>query len=273
MKTVHSKGKCRERAFTLIEILVVIGIIAILASLLLSSVMRGKGSAQKTACLNNQKQLITTWIQYSTDHDDDLVANHWWRVRGRRQIPWVTGAGHPNTAAMTNIDFLLDDKYAAFAPYIGVAGVYQCPSTRERVDGYEAIRSYSVNQFMGAPQRYIFNSMQGTNFTYFQTQADIPTPSDLFVFADINQKFICFPMMILYMDRDAWHHPPASHHNHGGTLAFADGHVEYHKWREHSTVGISTHTRWNSGPHVTPLQAGNQDLAWVREHATVPLSR
>ena len=52
----------------------------------------------------------------------------------------------------------------------------------------EAIRSYAMNQYMGCYSDRAFD----TNYARFTTTADIPEPTQYFVFADINQKFVCF---------------------------------------------------------------------------------
>ena len=66
--------------------------------------------------------------------------------------------------------------------------------------------------------------------------------------------------MILDMQKDEWHLPPATAHNYGGTLSFADGHVEYKRWLEDTTKGIAWHSSWNIGPHKTPVKAGDRDF-------------
>ena len=65
--------RCPKRAFSLIELLVVVAIIGILASLLLAAVSRAKESSRRTACQNNQRQIGKAWILYANDQDGQMV--------------------------------------------------------------------------------------------------------------------------------------------------------------------------------------------------------
>jgi prepilin-type N-terminal cleavage/methylation domain-containing protein len=67
----------KRRAFTLVELLVVIAVIGILAALLLPALSRAKNQAAKSTDLNNLRQIITAVHLYTADDNDVFPPPNW----------------------------------------------------------------------------------------------------------------------------------------------------------------------------------------------------
>jgi prepilin-type N-terminal cleavage/methylation domain-containing protein/prepilin-type processing-associated H-X9-DG protein len=85
------RNMSRKKAFTLIEILVVIGIIALLAAILFPVLSRARERARTTNCASNEKQIALSLIQYTQDNDrrfpplNDTGTDGWSVVIGIRE--------------------------------------------------------------------------------------------------------------------------------------------------------------------------------------------
>src|SRR5687768_11858103 len=89
----------RRRAFTLVELLVVIGIIAILISILLPTLSRARESANRSACLSNLRSVGQMFLIYAHDNKRQIplgtrsnvyMESYWIRRDGDSSIRWVT---------------------------------------------------------------------------------------------------------------------------------------------------------------------------------------
>jgi prepilin-type N-terminal cleavage/methylation domain-containing protein/prepilin-type processing-associated H-X9-DG protein len=74
--TRHTSNKRERLAFTLVELLVVIGIIAVLISLLLPALSAARKQAKNTRCLNNLRQIGLCISSYASQQGGKLPATN-----------------------------------------------------------------------------------------------------------------------------------------------------------------------------------------------------
>jgi|JI10StandDraft_1071094.scaffolds.fasta_scaffold06079_15 prepilin-type N-terminal cleavage/methylation domain-containing protein/prepilin-type processing-associated H-X9-DG protein len=220
-------------AFTLLELLVTIAIIAILAALLLPAVNRSKGRALNAVCIGNFKQLTACWRMYADDNGGKLVPVNF-KFKSTATInsnAWVRGSMNddvveyppiePGVLDSTNLNGI---KLGGLFHYNGEPGIYRCPQDKLLVNGVLRVRSYSINGWMGG------TTVHGQhNYRVFKRESDIvnPPPSKAWVFIDEHERSINDGWFAVDMEgRLGLLDAPAARHGGSYSLSFADGHVE-----------------------------------------------
>lgn len=288
-----------HRAFTLVELLAVLTVLALLALTLLPARAGTRTKSQSIVCVNNLKQLMGAVTMYTHDYHDFLPPN----PDDGNTIPghyWCPGNAGIKGGQEFNPDILKDPSRCLITPYLrGEVNVFHCPAD-SRTGTYQGTDPTNVGRVVPAARSVSLNGGVGTICSCFDQgsgHCGKPTlsvngpwldgnhgqhrnapyatfgrttdfsrvgPAQIFTLLDENPWSLNDGSFAVIAAMPAWVDWPGTYHENGGGFAFADGHAEIHQWQTGSFL-------LNGPAYRGTTVASNPDWQWEWTHATVKL--
>ncbi len=231
----------RTRAFTLIELLIVIAIIAVLIGLLLPALASGKAQAKMVQCMSNERQIGFAQQAYADDFDEYIIreaGGFRCRFDDRYSMPWAL-AYRPYMDGSKSWDVVRNDWFED-APY------YRDPA-RPDTDGHQI---HYVNNGIGF-QRRDDGSLRFRSFKPMRKRFNVQFPVSVYYLTsytnDVTNRYYedvyvnnatNWDIAIFYDARQPAHfrinnnNPTVirvepSRHGKGANILFLDGHANF----------------------------------------------
>jgi prepilin-type processing-associated H-X9-DG protein len=238
---------------------VVISVIAVLMAILLPALKRAREHGRRVACLGNLRQMQMAWRMYADDQDDYIVNGQ--PVYGdlNQGVPWLVGERPTSYLTFPETEAEADGlmRTGALAQYVGDIRVYRCPARYRNITmlPYDKglLSSYCIVGSMNCfppemwqdnPRYLAVRPRLGRTVMFVRRTGELtnPAPGLRMVFLDEGLGTALWPT---WSGWSGWPSDPGHpwwdrgmpiHHSDGTCMSFADGHVEYWKWKDPATI-------------------------------------
>lgn len=163
-KTTPSR---KQRAFTLVELLVVIGIIALLVAILLPVLARARDQANRAKCMSNIRQLCTANLMYANENKGFIAWSTWDNPVPPGGLGWCYTKPRVNGANFIDKDL----EAGAFWPFVNAHEAYRCPGARP-ADNSDITHSYNIITYLMNGSVNSFGRTQPNGWPLFWKMTD-----------------------------------------------------------------------------------------------------
>ena len=248
----------RRRAFTLVELLVVIGIIAILIAILMPALRRAREQALEVACASGQRQLMQAFLMFAADHKNHLPGNFTdYANPDYDKRSWLRNFGEPLDSV---------PQGGTIWKYVKSYDVYRCPAMPHDAQN-------SGGSSNGRVDGVSFGVMTGAKITNIKPQSKYTYADGHFVFLPTPVITEEDPKSINMANVEGLHNfsdRMTEIHRKGALYASIDGSVHHHRRRRNDrepwdVPGVSGAYQWSQvGPRGREINfgSGGMSLTW-----------